>query len=45
MLLEISGITAMPRVIPTQAPGRGFDAIDCEIGEKMRRRYMDDMSR
>ncbi len=42
LMLEISGIMELPRIVPTQARVGRPDAIDCEIGEKMRRRYFDE---
>jgi len=39
LVLEIAG--APPRIIPAQAFGQRVSRIDCLIGEKLRRRWMD----
>lgn len=41
LLLEISGITAVPRLIRAQAGNGADEKTDCLIGEKMWLRYMD----
>lgn len=46
LILEISGITTAPRIIPVQAtPPQASPGVDCLVGEKIWRRYYDGVIR